>query len=354
MDRIARNKQYLIDLYTGPFPGHAIVYNPPAPRPSKRPDYAVSDRPLSEWVPWYVDCYKNRVVMHDALDDDGVPFVNLCGYTGIFAQAFGCPTHEYEGMHTNPVAKAIVSSAEEADRLEQPRLEDCRGLNRFFELAGLIAREVGPNVPISVPDIQSPFGIAAIIWEKQDMFMAMALQPESVKRLVDKCYRLLDEFLHTFRREFPQANLVHCPYTWAPPELGCWLSEDEVGAFSLEMFEEFCLPSLTALSNSQGGMFIHCCAHARHQYDGFLQVPNLRGLNPSFRQVPPQDCVRMFSGKAVIMMGYTPEEKLNELLDLATPETRYLFNLDAMPLEEVRPLYDRLRERCPRMSSPVS
>jgi hypothetical protein len=117
------------------------------------------------------------------------------------------------------------------------------------------------------------------------------------------------------------------------------------------MYRQFCLPWLTDLSRALGGMFIHCCAHARHQYDGFLEVPELRGLNPSFRRVPPQDCVDMFSGNAVIMMGYTPETQMNALLDLANENTRYLFNLDAMTLEEVRPLYERLRERCPRLKT---
>lgn len=349
MDRIARNKQYLTRLFSGPFPGHAFIYNPPWPDGQGLGDYAVSDRPVENWVPFYVRDYENRVRAMEALDDDGVPYVNLCSYTGLFAAAFGCPTHVYPGMATNPVARPIVFSGEEADRLAEPSL-DSPGLTRFFRLAELLARELGPDVPIGVPDIQSPFGIAAIVWEKQSLFLHMATDPEPVERLVGKCHRLLQSFLLTFRSRFPQANLCHCPYTWAPPELGCWLSEDEVGAFSLAMFEKFCLPSLTELSEALGGMFIHCCAHARHQYEGFLRVPNLRGLNPSFRRVPPADCVRLFSGRAVIMMGYTPEEQLNELLDLAHDDTRYLFNLDAMPLEAARPLYERLRSRCPRVA----
>jgi hypothetical protein len=348
MNKISRNMNRMQRLFGGRDPGHFIVYNPPGVSREGLGDYAISDRPVSDWVGYYTRDYENKVAALEHMDDDAVPYVNLCGYTGIFASAFGCPIHEYEGMNTNPVARAIVDSPEAADSLPEVKLKDSRELNRFLELAELMSRELGPDVPISVPDIQSPFGIAAIIWEKESMFLSMMTEPDAVKRLVNKTSALLEEFILTFREAIAQANLCHCPYAWAPPEMGCWLSEDEVGAFSLDMFREFCLPSLSDLSRTTGGMFIHCCAHARHQYDGFLEVPSLRGLNPSFRRIPPADCVRMFAGQAVIMVGYIPEEQMNEMLDLQSHENRFLFGLDGMSYDEAKPLYDRLRERCPR------
>jgi len=101
--------------------------------------------------------------------------------------------------------------------------------------------------------------------------------PEAVKRLVAKCECLLGSFLGEFQRMIPNCNLCHCPRAWAPHELGVWLSEDEVGSMSSAMFEEFCLPSLERLSRTFGGLFMHCCAAADHQYEGFKRVPNLRG-----------------------------------------------------------------------------
>ena len=60
---------------------------------------------------------------------------------------------------------------------------------------------------------------------------------------------------------------------------GITLSEDEVGMVSPEIFEEFFLPELTALSARYGGLGMHCCANARHQWANFRKIPGLQLLN---------------------------------------------------------------------------
>jgi len=219
-----------------------------------------------------------------------------------------------------------------------------------------VRREVGPDVPISVPDIQSPLDTAALIWRKQDLFVAMIENPAAVKRLVGKCLRLLKLFLTEFKREFPECNLCHCPIAWAPPELGCWLAEDEVGSISTRMFEEFSLPALVALSETFGGLFIHCCANADHQYGSFKKIPNLRGLNRVFQAPGPRPAIEAFSGQTVLTMAWIGEETVQAMLDMAQPNTRFLFNMsrastsstEYLSLEEAKPLNERLRARCPR------
>ena len=348
LSREQRNRQYLTNLFAGPFPGHALLVLPPTPPRGDLGDYSLSDRPVSDWLPLYVQEYQDKVKWLEILDDDSVPYVNLITHTGLFAAAFGCPIHIYHGMDTNPASRPVVFSSAEADRLTQPTL-DSPMIQRFFELARQVKRELGPEVPISVPDIQSPFDIAALIWEKQSFYTALMDAPDAVHRLVEKTHKLLKEFLLAFKTEFPNPNLAHYPSTWAPKELGCWLSEDEVGALSPKMFVEFCLPTLVDLSQTFGGLFMHCCAYADHKYEGFLKIPNLRGLNRNFYDFSPQRCIELFSRKTVLMLAGTSEQKLNELLDLALPETRYLFTLEGLDLEQARPVYERLRKRMPRL-----
>jgi hypothetical protein len=272
--------------------------------------------------------------------------VGLNTNTGLFAAAFGCPIHVYEGQQTNAAARPIVNSPEEADRLPQPTL-DAPTLARVMELARLLRRELGPEAPIGVPDIQSPFDIAAIIWNKEDLFPSMIEAPEAVHRLVDKCHRLLTSFLKTFQREIGEVNFCHCPYAWAPPELGCWLSEDEAGSMNTAMFEAFCLPTLNALSDTFGGLFMHCCATADHQYEGFRKIRNLRGLNRVFQKPGPRPAIDTFSGHTVFMQAWMDETTMNAMLDMAHPDTRFLFNLPGGKLEEAVPLLERMRTRCP-------
>ena len=347
MDSVARNRQFLTDLYAGPFRGHGIIVDAeylPDPDAHKVP---FMERPLVEWVDLQIRQYEARVEILEALDHDDVPVIrNFCGSaTEIFAAAFGCKIHEY--VDSNPVALPLVFTAEDADRLEVPSL-DSPTLARIFEAAVMTREKVGPDVPISVCDIQSPFDVAALIWHKQYMYMAMLDTPDAVKTLVDKCSTLLKNYLTEYARAVGDCSFAHCPNTWATPDLGCWLSEDEAGAMNPAMFEEFCVPVLSDLSRTFGGMFIHCCAAADHQYQNFLKIPNLRGMNRVFQAPGPKPAIDAFSGTTVLMQAWMSVDQAFEMLDMAHPDTRFLWNLPAQPLDESRRWYDRLRERCPR------
>jgi hypothetical protein len=309
-------------------------------------DYSISSRPVSDFVGPYVRNYERRARSMEQFDDDSVPYASLATNTGIFAAAFGCRIHVYEGQETNAAARPLVRTAAEADRLGTPSL-DAPTLSRILEIGRLLRRELGPEASIGVPDIQSPFDIAALIWNKEDLFPALLEEPEAVRRLVGKCQRLLVEFLTEFRRQIGEVNLCHCPYAWAPPELGVWLSEDEAGALSVRMFEEFCLPPLMEMSRAFGGIFVHCCAAADHQYPSFGKLSNLRGLNRVFQKPGAEPAVRAFSGQAVFMQAWQTVDDYLKLLDLSLPNTRWLFNLEG-EMEKVRPEYERLRARCPR------
>ena len=348
IERIERNRRRLRALYEARGPRYALIFEPLcSPRGGDLGDFTLSRKPVRLWLPWYVKYYEESLRASAALDDDGVPFVNLNTNTGVFAAAFGCPLHAYQESGANACARPIVTSPAAADRLALPTLA-APTLQRVLELGQLLQRELGPDVPISVPDLQSPFDIANLVWNKADLLLAMLDAPDAVKALIEKAHQLLTAFLREFARLFPQGNFCHCPHMWVPPEYGCHVSEDEIGIISPEMFDEFVLPSLQRLSAEFGGLWLHCCADADHQYPGFARIPNLRGLNRKFIR-GPRRCIEMFSATALFSMGWTPEAELLDLLDIALPATRFLFNLSGFrSVEEARPVYDRLRARMPR------
>jgi hypothetical protein len=95
-------------------------------------------------------------------------------------------------------------------------------------------------------------------------------------------------------------------------------------------------------------MFVHCCATADHQYESFKRIPNLRGMNRVFQAPGPKPAIEAFSGQAVLMMAWMSEEQMTGLLDMALPNTRFLFNVGAQPLEEAKRTLERLKERMGR------
>jgi hypothetical protein len=343
--RILRNQRYLADLFAGPFPGHALIADP-EPIPAEWPgDYACGSRPVRDWLPHTLAHYESQLKVLEQLDDDSVPTALMTTGTYLFAAAFGCPVHIYPD--TPPAARPLVFNAQEADKLVLPDVF-ATPLERVFEFGELLEARLGKEAPLSVPDIQSPFDIAALIWNKEDLYVALYTDPEAVERLVAKTHLLLASFIKALRQRFPQLSLCHCPHAWAPAELGMWLSEDEAGAMSTPMFERFCLPSLRELSYTFGGLFLHCCATADYQYPSLASLPNLRGLNRVFTEPNPAKAITTFAGRTVLVQAWMEEDKINEMLDLAQPGSRFLFDLPGLPIQEVKPIYERLRRRCPR------
>ena len=57
------------------------------------------------------------------------------------------------------------------------------------------------------------------------------------------------------------------------------MSIDEIGNVSAAMYEEFFEQEIIELADRYGGIGIHCCADAKHQWKFIKEVPGLRMLN---------------------------------------------------------------------------
>ena len=244
-------------------------------------DYTLSDRPVDEWVDWVVNNYERHVAMQEAVGDDSVPTAKLSTGTHIYAAAFGSPVERFEGRDTNPCALPFIKTTAEADRVKLPSIESSPTLSRVIELGQKVRDRLGPKAFLGPCDMQTGFDTACLIWDKTEFYCAMMDETEipAVKRLTAKCAALFKEFLTILRREFPRMSPLHCPGIWCPPELGPWMSNDECGAVSVEMFETFMLPEMVDLAETFEGIGMHCCADAEHQFASFNKIPNFYGFN---------------------------------------------------------------------------
>ena len=279
------------------------------------------------------------------MGDDGVPYARMNTATHIYAAAFGCPVHLYGD--TNPCALPLVRTAAEADRLEVPDIWKSRHLVRIFEVARAVRDRLGPDAPLGPPDVQTGFDTACLVWNKEDLYLAMMEEEgrAAVRRLADKCATLLSGFLAAWREEFPQSSPCHCPDVWAPPELGPWVSNDECGALSTPMFEELCLPELLALSRRFGSLGMHCCASAEHQFESFKRIPGLYAFNRVAAKQGYAPLVEHFAGPRdpVHVLAWVTEEQIRALLAEATPDMRFIFVKGDMERDDARRWLDSMR-----------
>lgn len=345
MPSVTANISFLDSIYRkGPFQGHGYLCQPPWPPLAERGDYTLSQQPVTEWVPGIVAHYETQVQWLEELGDHSVPIAHVGTGTQLYAAAFGCPVHEYE--NDNPCALPLARNSAEADAVAEPDVWSCPGLVRVFELCEALQRELGPDVILGPPDMQTGFDTAALIWEKSDFYLAMLLEPAAVHRLVAKCGHLFRQFLLELRRQFPTMVPGHCPRGYVPPDLGFWASNDECGAFNTALFEEFCLPEMIELSETFGSFGMHCCADAEHQFESFKQIPNFYAFNrvPGRKGWAP--LLEHFEGpdSPVHVLGWVDAAQVKRFREQAHPETRFIFVHGAPDLDNAKQWLGQVRE----------
>lgn len=286
-------------------PGFMLMtrYNEPG-GPEWAQPYSEKKRERIEWS-WAA--YERMMKQAEWLRDDFIPFLTMNTGTEIFAEAFGCRVHRPEG--SNPCALPLISSAGEVSALKVPDL-GAPSLAILFEMADELRRRAGPEALMRTVDIQSPMDIAALIWDKTSFYVGIVETPDAVKELADKVHQLLTAFLDEWFRRYGTEHIAHHPDYFMNG--GMTLSEDEVGAVNPDMFDEFFLGELSALSWRYGGIGMHCCADSRHQWDGFQKIYGLRLLNlyapPTRTPQYIKDAFAFFNGSIAQMhYGWAPE-----------------------------------------------
>jgi hypothetical protein len=76
MQSIIRNEIYLRQLFSGPFLGHAITIDALS-ETYKSGLYAVSNDPVSDWLPVAVRNYEQKIKSLEEQEDDSVPYAAI-------------------------------------------------------------------------------------------------------------------------------------------------------------------------------------------------------------------------------------------------------------------------------------
>jgi hypothetical protein len=258
-------------------------------------------------VDWALKAYERRMDELECIEDDTVPFLEPYTGTEVFAAALGCDVaYPSDNM---PFARPLITDASEADRVRVPDLS-ASPLALLFDIADELRRRAGTDAPMRLIDVQSPMDIAALVWDKNTFYTALLETPEAVQELASRVKQLLTSFLDTWFARYGRGYVAHYPQYWM--DGGLTLSEDEVGGVSPRIFRELFLPELSELSARYGGLGMHCCANARHQWEGFRGIPGLRLLNINQPRPACDEALAFFAGTCAQMPITEPEWDLEK------------------------------------------
>lgn len=295
-----------------------------------------------ERIEYKWQAYQRALKRIQMVNDDAVPYLDMMTGTEIFAEAFGCSV--VRPTDSNPFAQPLIADASEVSKLRVPELSRS-SLSYLFDMADELRRRA-PDALIHMVDIQSPMDIAALIWNKTAFFMGMLDNPEAVVELADKVYTLLTAFLDEWFRRYGRNFVAHCPDYYMPQ--GVTLSEDEAGSVNEEIFASLFLPELQRLSDRYGGLGMHCCADARHQWPNFRKIRGLRLLqlsNPPKRN--PEDYIipsyAFFEKTCAQWKGWSPAGPMETWPDQWPRNARVVLDIPARDGDEAARLADQLQ-----------
>ncbi|MBM3277510.1 MAG: hypothetical protein FJY95_05445 [Candidatus Handelsmanbacteria bacterium] len=332
---IAQRKERWARFYQPSHRGHLLLIRlaeEVPPRPLPHPDRR------GERVEWAWQRYQAQLERLAWLEDDSLPHLDVYTGTEIFAAAFGCPVHRPEDQM--PFALPLIRRASQVSSLRVPSLDE-PGLALLLGMADELRARAGPRALLKLVDIRSPMDIAALIWDKSSFYAALLEAPEAVRELAAKVKELLTAFLDEWFARYGREYLAHYPDYYM--EGGITLSEDEIGAVGPQVYAELFHPELVELSGRYGGIGVHCCAHARHQWAGLASLPELRLLN--LVQPPPvlASAYGYLAARAGQMHSWCGDGDVLTWAESLPAGSRVVLQAPAANLREAEALVERFR-----------
>ena len=225
-------------------------------------------------VDWAKRLYEWQIHNFNSYEDDSLPYLFALSGTEIFAECFGCKI--VYPNNSRPFALPFIFDSAGAGRLKTPNLEDTP-LILLFEMVDELKRFAGDTALVKLSDIQCPIDVTALIWDKNELFLAMVDEPEAILELAEKVRELQICFLDEWFKRYGVNYIAHCPDYYI--EEGITMSVDEIGSVSPEMFRQFFRDEINILSRRYGGVGIHSCANSIKQWENLRQIENLKVLN---------------------------------------------------------------------------
>lgn len=218
--------------------------------------------------------------------------------TCLLALALGCPPC-YPSAEKEWVAPLITDPAQVA-ALVVPDVWAGRTGEVLHELQAQVA-VLPDGVIIREPDIQSPMGVAELMWD--DSFYTVLIDdPGAVHRLLEKITTFTIAFIHEVQRVLgSRYNGAGFPPIWGDAH-GTMIADDTMSLLSPAMHLAFSVPYVNVIADACGPLYYHSCTWRARYFDNIHQIRNVRAYNwnPG-NSDDPAVIMREFSGHALLV-----------------------------------------------------
>ena len=218
--------------------------------------------------------------------------------THTMALAFGCKAvFTSEGKEW---MSPLISDPEQVGNLEIPSEWSGR-TGQILTRMGEMIQELPGDTLIRLPDIQSPLGVAELMWD-QSFYLALLTDPEAVHQLLEKITLFTISYITEIKKVLGNRYNPAChPQVWSPPE-GYYVSDDVNSMLSPEQHMEFSIHYINRISSELGPLFYHSCTWTEPYLENIEKLEGVRAINWSFgTSIDPAELLRRFSGKYLLI-----------------------------------------------------
>jgi hypothetical protein len=251
-----------------------------------------------------------------------------------------------------PATMPLFKTVEEALAAEFREIEETPMGRHILEMIEYFLEKTGGKIPLSLSDVQSPLDSTVALIETSEFYMACLEDPDSVKELLE---RITDITVRFCKKQAAMigTQLVFPGHGFSSSRnfIGMGFSDDNSIMLSPETHREICGDSMVRFGQSFGGFAFHCCGNWSKKTETVKALRGLKtvdgaftiGTDPSPNPAAPfRDS---FSGSGVCVnarMVGSPEETLEKVKELQTPEMKLIIVSYCTSAEEQKSVYDAI------------
>lgn len=218
--------------------------------------------------------------------------------THTVALAFGCrPQFTSEGKEW--IAPRITD-VKQVEDIEIPGVWEGR-TGEILKRIGEMKEELPEDTLIRLPDIQSPLGVAELMWD-QSFYLALLTDPGEIHMLLEKITLFTIQYIREIRKLLgDRYNPATHPQVWSPPD-GYYMSDDVNSMLSPRQHLEFSIDYINRITAQLGALFYHSCTWTPPYYENIGRLKGVRAANWSFgTSADPAEIMERFSGRFVLI-----------------------------------------------------
>lgn len=212
------------------------------------------------------------------------------------------------------------------------------------------------RIPMSYCDVQSPLNTLSNIIDSNQFYMDFYLDPDSMKKAMDRTADLLIDFTRAQQRLIGDA-LAKPGHGFASSRTfdGLGMSDDTITMLSPDLYVDMAVPAMAKAGDAFGGTVFHSCGNWSDKKADIVAIKNIRMADGAFSKAtdpganPTEGFADTFAGTGVVLNARIvgdPELVEAKVKGLWKPGMKLIVVTYCETPEEQAEVYDRIHAIC--------